>query len=805
MPAAGRARPVPHLLGVRHHGPGSARAVGAALDALAPDIVLVEGPPEADLLLSYAADPEMQPPVALLVHAVDDPAQAGFWPYAEFSPEWVAVRYALDRGVPVRFIDLPAACSFALDRARAALSVPRPGGGPDPAETPDDTGPAVRTDPIAMLARVAGHDDPERWWEDAVEHRADHRDPTTLFALLAEAMTALREGAGGGAAASPALDEAAAPPSVFPDLEAAREAHMRLAVGTAYRQGFRNVAVVCGAWHVPALAAVRPAAEDRAVLAPFAAFGRGGVLPRVKVETTWVPWTYRRLAHSSGYGAGVASPGWYHHLFAGHDAAGMLPHWFVRIADLFRAAGRPVSPAHVIEAVRHAEALAALRDRPLPGLDETLEAVRAVMCDGEDGPLALVHDDIVVGDRIGTVPGSVPAVPLQRDLARLQKTLKLHPEAATRELELDLRKPSHAEKSRLLTRLELLDVPWGVPSRARRGTGTFREAWSLTWQPELAIRVAEAGVWGTTVLSAATNRAAELALRAESLAEVTEVAECCLRADLPDALPTVMQVLEDRAALDSDVAGLAEALPALVRALRYGDVRGTDTAALAAVVDGLLLRICIGLVPACAGLDADGAREMLRHLDEVHDCTGLLASGEGSPDDLRAYWFAALLRLADRADLPGLLTGRAVRLLLDSGRLTAEDAGPRMSRALSRGTPYRDAAAWIEGFLSGGGLLLVHDDVLLGLVDAWVAQIPAEDFTDVLPLLRRTFSGFAAPERRTLGERLRSPARGAAAGRSGRGAAPFDLGRADAALPLVAFLLGGPAPGAAAEKPGGRP
>ena len=43
------------LLGVRHHGPGSARAVAAALEQYRPDVVLVEGPAEADPLLALAA------------------------------------------------------------------------------------------------------------------------------------------------------------------------------------------------------------------------------------------------------------------------------------------------------------------------------------------------------------------------------------------------------------------------------------------------------------------------------------------------------------------------------------------------------------------------------------------------------------------------------------------------------------------------------------------------------------------------------------------------------------------------------
>ena len=58
-----------HLFGVRHHGPGSARSLVRALEALDPDIVLIEGPPDANDLLPLAANVDLKPPVALLVYA----------------------------------------------------------------------------------------------------------------------------------------------------------------------------------------------------------------------------------------------------------------------------------------------------------------------------------------------------------------------------------------------------------------------------------------------------------------------------------------------------------------------------------------------------------------------------------------------------------------------------------------------------------------------------------------------------------------------------------------------------------------
>lgn len=576
----------PLLLGVRHHGPGSARAVRAALDAASPRTVLIEGPPEADTLIPLAADPDMRPPVALLAHAVDEPGRSAFWPLAEFSPEWVAIRWAIDHGVPARFIDLPATHTLAWEKEEPHRS---------PAESAAD---AVRIDPLAVLAETAGHDDPERWWEDAVEHRSGTgADPSAPFAVLEEAMGALREAYGGGGH----------------DRDPEREAYMRLQVRAAQREFGDDVAVVCGAWHVPALRRGTTVAADRALL-------KG--LPRTKADMTWVPWTHRRLSRAGGYGAGIDSPGWYGHLFGAPDRP--VERWMTKVARLLRDEDLMVSAGHVIEAVRLAGTLAAVRGRPLPGLTETTDAVRAVMCEGLDVPLGLVHDRLVVGDVLGEVPRSAPAVPLQRDLARLQKRLRIKPEPLERELELDLRGETDAGRSRLLHRLRLLGIGWGEPAASRGSTGTFRETWRLRWEPELSVRVAEAGVWGTTVLSAATARAEADAVAAPALADVTALAERCLLAGLTDALPVVMRVLADRAALDTDVGHLAQALPALVRSLRYGDVRGTDTRALTEVAAGLAERIFVGLPPACAALDAEAAEDMRRHVDAVHGAVGLL-------------------------------------------------------------------------------------------------------------------------------------------------------------------------------------
>lgn len=96
-----------HIFGIRHHGPGSARRLCQALKQLQPDIILIEGPPDAESLIPLVASPEMQPPVALLIYLPDNPKESVYYPFAVFSPEWQAIQFGLSNHIPVRFMDLP--------------------------------------------------------------------------------------------------------------------------------------------------------------------------------------------------------------------------------------------------------------------------------------------------------------------------------------------------------------------------------------------------------------------------------------------------------------------------------------------------------------------------------------------------------------------------------------------------------------------------------------------------------------------------------------------------------------------------
>ncbi len=753
------------IFGIRHHGPGCARALRAALERLEPDLVLVEGPPDAAPVVPLMANPTMRPPIALLIYRPEQPRHAAFYPFTTFSPEWQAMRYALERGIPTRFMDLPQAIQLArrsegeadeTDPAQPAAETDAAAVGLLPEAPPTDP---VRDDPIGALAQAAGYSDRELWWEHQIEQR---QDAVGLFEGILEAMTALR-----GGVTSP-----------LPEEEAQREAHMRQTIRAAQKEGFGRIAVICGAWHAPVLVDPGSGGPDNALLKGLA---------KVNVTATWVPWTNARLAARSGYGAGIVSPGWYEHIW--QHAGRAASRWITHAARLMREAGLDASPASVIETVRLSETLAALRGQSQPGLIDLREAIQTVLCAGDPAPLALIRDRLEIGNYLGEVPADAPTVPLAQDLAAQQRRLRLKPTADSTPLDLDLREELGRNRSTLLHRLRMLGVEWGAPDYGLvRGMGTFHEFWKLQWQPELSIALVEACLWGTTIEAAAEARTERRAAEASDLPALTTLLDETVLAGLPTAVDHVLKRVGERAAVSADLRHLMDALPPLARVARYGDVRGTRGDQMLPIIEGLFERIAAGLPAACASLDDEAAEVMAGSMAHVQETLDLLDLTEQ-----RAAWRPVLHGLIVRESVHGLVRGWACRLLLEARAMEEDELQRLAGLALSPAAPAPQAAAWVGGVLRGSGLLLLNQDGLWRALDAWLRVLDQETFTATVPLLRRAFSGFEGPERRKMGEKVKHISAEGGAGPAVAGAAAEDLDprRVAKVMPVLARILAG--------------
>ncbi|MGW3243479.1 DUF5682 family protein [Streptomyces sp. NPDC001070] len=715
----------PYLVGVRHHAPSLAAALPALLDEAEPDVLLVELPGEMQEWLPWLAHEETRAPVALAAAPGDGGGGPAFYPFADFSPELVAVRWAARHDVPVVACDLPLADrAWGAGRATAARGA----------------GPGLHA---ALRARLTGRPGDDLW-DRLVEATAPGSPPEALRRAALLTGWALRQDAADGGG--------------VPELDLRREQWMRARIADATADG-RRAAVVVGAFHAPALV---PAEAWPAGTAPLA----GPETPPPPASgaawtTSLIPYAYPLLDERSGYPAGIRDPEWQHMVLqaAGDPAAtdDALTRAAVRICAELRAQGHPSGPADAREISRLAGDLARLRGLPAAGRGELVEAVQTVLAQGEPygrgRAVARAMERVLVGTRGGRpapdAPRSGLAPAVEAELAGLGLPGPGAP-AATRDLRLDpLRSDLDRRRELLLRRLAVCGVPYAEPKDVTGAGGTegLTTRWEVRWTPATAAMLMAAGVRGVTAAQAAEGVLRECLRQerdeggptaAQSLTGLALAAECGLPPLAGERLAETADVLPASGTLPELLAGLA-----LLDRIRAGHIPGLHpeearTAGAAAVAE-LLTAAAVRQVDGLTGSDDPADAHALLELAHRADLLG----GVRLTD--------ALARLA--ADGSPLMRGAAgaVRVLL--GHETPGALGARVASWVdAAGDPDSRAAltARLTGLLTAAGPLLeAASPALEPLLDR-VGDLPDRAFLSRLPALRGGFDSLSPAARDRL-------------------------------------------------------
>ncbi|MGV9789109.1 vWA domain-containing protein [Streptomyces sp. NPDC003435] len=704
----------PFLIGVRHHAPSLAWAVPALLDAAKPDVLLVELPAEFQEWLPWLAHEDTVAPVALAAAPEGGGAGPAFYPFADFSPELAAVRWAARHSVPVVACDLPLA-----DRGWG--------------ESSGTSAPVVPGVAAALRARLTGRRDDDLW-DRLVEATAPGSTPEALRRAALLTGWALRE------------DAAAA--GGVPEVDLRREHRMRSCLAAATADGGR-AALVVGAFHAPALLTPCDAPAD--------------TVPAATWTTSLIPYTYALLDARSGYPAGIRDPEWQHLVL---DAAGdpgaleeALTGAAVRVCAGLRSLGHPSGPADAREIVRLAGDLARLRGLPAAGRGELVEAVQTVLAQGEPygrgRAVARAMEAVLVGTRTGRpAPGAprsglAPAVEAELSELGLPGPTESG-RGPARDLRLDpLRSELDRRRELLLRRLSVCGVPY-AESKDVVGAGgaeALTSRWEARWTPATAALLTSAGVRGVTPAQAAegvlrerlrAERAEGGPTAAQTLRGLEEAAECGLPELADERLTETGAVLPDAGTLPELLAGLA-----LLDRLRAGHVAGLDASEDRTVRAGAVAE----LLTTAAVRQVDGL------------------TGSEDPADARA-----LLELAHRADVFGgirltdalarlvaggspLMRGAAgaVRVLLghEEPELFGDRVASWMDGAVDAGS--RSAlAARLAGLLTAAGQLLESAAPALEPLLGRVAELPDPEFVARLPALRGGFDTLSPAARERL-------------------------------------------------------
>ncbi|MEX2025975.1 MAG: DUF5682 family protein, partial [Pirellulaceae bacterium] len=407
-------------------------------------------------------------------------------------------------------------------------------------------------------------------------------------------------------------------------------------------------------------------------------------------------YSYFKLSSQSGYGAGNHAPAYFELLWQAleqNEFAELPMRYLSLVARHVREGGTHRSTAEVIEGVRLAQTLSAMKNGLAPTLADLRDAAVTLLGHGELTTVKEALARVEVGTAIGELPKGVSQTSIQEDFERELAQLKLekYKTAVKQELKLDLRENRQAKseeaafldlnRSSFFHRLRVLEIGFAVPVATRQQSATWAEAWNVQWTPESEIQLVEAVLLGETVELATAYKFKTRLEKCTSIAEASEMVRDACQCGLMLSMELARRRLQELAAVSSEFTAEAHAAHQLGQVIRYGDVRKFDPAPLLPLVEELFVEGSLTLFGA-ANCDNEAARSMVVAIDELNKvCLEFHDRVE------ERLWVDRLQRLADADDRNPLLSGYACAILLERGLIANESLAREVSRRISPGVP----------------------------------------------------------------------------------------------------------------------
>ena len=761
-----------HLVPIRHHSPACALALSALLEEVRPATVLIEGPVEYAALLPSLQNPRTVPPVALLSLGE---RTASYYPLAEFSPEWVALRWAGEHGAEAVFIDR----SARLREDDDPRSDTRGGARGAVARTLQAERHLARSRSLDALARRLGCRDHDEVWEHLFEDRAtadirswrDFFSDTLAWAGLARLDIEREVLDTDGTHAREAV-MAAALRRHLPESSASTGAD-----GKGFEAPAAPVAVVTGGFHTMALLDCLDATEHAAWL-PEAQPQPGGPAWLIRYD-------YARLDALRGYGAGMPSPGLWQRAWRARTGAGPLAGSgtgsrrakrrtaraapesagaarafattvVIDVATALRGLGEPLGTAQVLATVEQAIRLAALRGRAWPGRCDILDALTSCLVKDEtglSGNLGAAVASVLAASDVGEVPEGIATPPLVRQVRdRLRAARFIIDDSVEHRVSLDTsRRPRHRERRELLARLRFVGSGFahqisGADLVSGTGMGQFLEEWVYSWTPMVEaalVRMAQEAPDLDVLVRTRLAQRLTGELNAEALvALVSELAVMGLGTEAGD----VCDRLENSLGRLSDLGELVEALHRLAgliestSRLRLNDA-GARIRSILHRGDAMIARCVSDLV----GLEDQEATGAVDALISVRDLIIRSAGDDERADEAaQGAGFGAVLReievLRRNRDAAASLVGCATGIAASVRVLSEEEAVHAVLTHLAVGADPVRAADFIVGLVRTAPDVLLRSPDAVEAVTGALTRFDDRAFVAALPDLRRAFT-----------------------------------------------------------------
>lgn len=759
------------LLPVRHHSPACALHVSRMIERLHPSVILVEGPDNANALITVMVHEDTKAPFAIYYSYHDSAGIISeekehyrcYYPFLDYSPELAALRTGKRLEIPTAFIDLPYGDILAASQEGKGLLKRE-----EEKNNYNDDYLLTRNEYLGQLCEKTGLRNFDEFWEKYFELNGLREESEKWFSNLLTYCTLARDNT-----PEEAMGE---------DGCLARERYMAGQIREyASREAASDnpVLVITGGFHTPGLmkllkeqqtdvlpetpkkktAKSKSKQTKTAVSEEVTAKEERRKVPEKDQGVYLMPYSMEAADALNGYSSGMPFPGFYQKIWE-YSSETETPYESA-VLDLLVSSGKEtrkkegyLSTYDEICACTMARGLAGLRGKQEPGAYELMDAVLSSYIKGEcnlatDTPMRILRKQMT-GNGVGELCAGADVPPIIYDFQEECRRYGLKP-GSTLETEVTLTifsSQKHRQISMFFNRMWFLNTFFarkikGPNLQLKKDRNLLRETWKYKWSAQVNSALIDVSVYGGTIAEASAGLVKEELKKdlgaKESAILLTRVFEMGLREQLQAVYDRVHELMLS----DSDFYSIADALRSLMMMDELSSLYESEME-----FDTLIHLGCrklITILPSMSRIKDESLDECMKALKLLYQLTGRDADSRLTQE--RENYYDALGRMIQDGEIHAGLNGCIHGILYGSGKETAEEV-EAVCRGYLTGTGEQLAhtAQFFRGLFFTARDLVFIGDQFLKMLDEFFGTVSEDEFMELLPELRMAFAYFTPRE-----------------------------------------------------------
>ncbi|MDE5558590.1 MAG: hypothetical protein K2J32_13070 [Ruminococcus sp.] len=722
---------------VRHHSPVCSYQLIRTIKEYQPEIILIEGPENANSLIPVLTDEKTKPPVAIYYYYKDTKKLVSddgtdykcYYPFLYASPEYNAMKQAKYMGIPAEFIDLPYCDILINTTEQKGLRK-----NTDKHSYADDTR-LIQSKFYEKLCENTNVRNFEEFWEKYFEISGIYLTPENFvrqmhtYCMITRAETA--------------------PEDMMTDGTTARESHMAKRIMEAMEK-YNKVLVVTGGFHSKGIYDLINSGKIKSPKLRKIPANQHGCYP--------MAYSYESADALHGYASGMSYPAFYdlvmNKLLENNSPENIYNDLtfdlLIQTAKQTNKKDIPVSIADVTSAKTLMDGLSALRNSRQSGMYELSDAVTSTFIKGEKTISSALPLDILrrlaTGKEVGLIGDKSHVPPLITDFEEQAKKYGLKINDVTKNnIELSLfAKPKHMETSRFLHRMDFLNTKFAEMCKGRdinknTGKSRVREEWRYARKPETDASLIDHTTDGFTIEEACTTVAVRRlrdGMRCETAAGIA--VDCFLMGITLKQSET--ELIDEILTTDGDFFSVGnglrsfETLNSLQQLYNFSDKTSLE------YIRQCFEKLIISL-PSMVGISSDRAGEVISIMKTMYGIAGNVLTDEISV--FEETLDIMILAETKEPSIYGAVSG--LLYAIDSARRA--DAEKAMSGYLTGTLEIKKQGAdFLNGLFSTARDIVLSDESFLKMTDTLITEMEYNDFMEILPSMRLAFSYFTPSE-----------------------------------------------------------